>query len=171
MGGGLGEMWGGQKGLWGYVGLGVMGGAGAVGAAGFGAGGAEGPWGLLLGVGVGGRMGYGVGSPGEGGGHIWGWRDPSGPPHSLQGDEPSENLVLHKATPGTPKLPRKPPKTTRPHPKTPPKPPTAPPDPPHLTPTLPPGFALLLARDAPHPPLLGGPSPPTEDEDLSPHAV
>ncbi|XP_014114398.1 PREDICTED: drebrin-like [Pseudopodoces humilis] len=34
-----------------------------------------------------------------------------------------------------------------------------------------PRFALLLARDAPHPPLLGGPSPPTEDEDLSPHAV
>ncbi|XP_030804355.1 drebrin-like [Camarhynchus parvulus] len=34
-----------------------------------------------------------------------------------------------------------------------------------------PGFALLLARDAPHPPLLGGPTPPTEDEDLSPHAV
>ncbi|KAF4791265.1 drebrin-like protein [Turdus rufiventris] len=48
------------------------------------------------------------------------------------GEEPSENLVLHKATPG---------------------------------------FALLLARDAPHPPLMGGPSPPTEDEDLSPHAV
>ncbi|XP_041571523.2 drebrin [Taeniopygia guttata] len=34
-----------------------------------------------------------------------------------------------------------------------------------------PGFALLLARDAPHPPILGGPNPPTEDEDLSPHAV
>ncbi|XP_051630784.1 drebrin-like [Manacus candei] len=34
-----------------------------------------------------------------------------------------------------------------------------------------PGFALLLARDTPHPPLLGGPSPLTEDEDLSPHAV
>ncbi|XP_063013908.1 LOW QUALITY PROTEIN: drebrin-like [Melospiza melodia melodia] len=34
-----------------------------------------------------------------------------------------------------------------------------------------PGFALLLARDAPHPPLLGGSNPPNEDEDLSPHAV
>ncbi|KAM9286826.1 uncharacterized protein FYN16_013488 [Cariama cristata] len=34
-----------------------------------------------------------------------------------------------------------------------------------------PGFALLLARDAPHPPRPGGPSPPAEDEDLSPHAV
>ncbi|KAM9236252.1 LOW QUALITY PROTEIN: uncharacterized protein RG961_001934 [Leptosomus discolor] len=34
-----------------------------------------------------------------------------------------------------------------------------------------PGFALLLARDAPHPPLPGGTSPPAEDEDLSPHAV
>ncbi|XP_039580048.1 drebrin-like [Passer montanus] len=45
-------------------------------------------------------------------------------------------------------------------------PPSAPPgSPPRI------GFALLLARDAPHPPLLGGPSPPTEDEDLSPHAV
>ncbi|GAB0187856.1 drebrin-like [Grus japonensis] len=34
-----------------------------------------------------------------------------------------------------------------------------------------PGFALLLARDAPHPQLPGGTSPPAEDEDLSPHAV
>ncbi|KAM6071417.1 LOW QUALITY PROTEIN: uncharacterized protein LJ206_009993 [Theristicus caerulescens] len=34
-----------------------------------------------------------------------------------------------------------------------------------------PGFALLLARDAPHPPLPGATSPPAEDEDLSPHAV
>ncbi|KAM7052488.1 uncharacterized protein M8220_003938 [Acridotheres tristis] len=68
------------------------------------------------------------------GGHEWGgWEAPwePGPPQG-QGDEPSDNLVLHKATPG---------------------------------------FALLLARDAPHPPLMGGPSPPTEDEDLSPHAV
>ncbi|XP_062349906.1 drebrin-like isoform X2 [Cinclus cinclus] len=68
------------------------------------------------------------------GGHEWGgWEAPwePGPPPG-QGDEPSENLVLHKATPG---------------------------------------FALLLARDAPHPPVMGGPSPPTEDEDLSPHAV
>ncbi|XP_041259066.1 drebrin-like [Onychostruthus taczanowskii] len=64
------------------------------------------------------------------GGHEWGggWEAPwePGPPPG-QGEEPSESLVLHKATPG---------------------------------------FALLLARDAPHPPLLGGPSPPTEDEDL-----
>ncbi|XP_048159733.1 LOW QUALITY PROTEIN: drebrin-like [Corvus hawaiiensis] len=68
------------------------------------------------------------------GGHEWGgWEAPWEPrPPPGQGDEPSENLVLHKATPG---------------------------------------FALLLARDAPHPPLLGGPTPPTEDEDLSPHAV
>ncbi|XP_066405360.1 drebrin-like [Molothrus aeneus] len=69
------------------------------------------------------------------GGHEWGggWEAPwePGPPPG-QGEEPSESLVLHKATPG---------------------------------------FALLLARDAPHPPLLGGPSPPTDDEDLSPHAV
>ncbi|XP_056179652.1 LOW QUALITY PROTEIN: drebrin-like protein A [Falco biarmicus] len=34
-----------------------------------------------------------------------------------------------------------------------------------------PGFALLLARDAPHPQLPGGTSPPAEDEDLSPHTV
>ncbi|KAM9663177.1 uncharacterized protein ACIBXB_017135 isoform 2-T2 [Morphnus guianensis] len=34
-----------------------------------------------------------------------------------------------------------------------------------------PGFALLLARDTPHPQLPGGTSPPTEDEDLSPHTV
>ncbi|KAM9294968.1 uncharacterized protein RDI95_001524 [Morus bassanus] len=34
-----------------------------------------------------------------------------------------------------------------------------------------PGFALLLARDTPHPQLPGGTSPPGEDEDLSPHAV
>ncbi|XP_066853057.1 drebrin-like isoform X1 [Anser cygnoides] len=34
-----------------------------------------------------------------------------------------------------------------------------------------PGFALLLARDAPHQQLPAGSSPPAEDEDLSPHAV
>ncbi|KAM6132369.1 LOW QUALITY PROTEIN: uncharacterized protein FYW35_000402 [Pterocles gutturalis] len=34
-----------------------------------------------------------------------------------------------------------------------------------------PGFALLLACDAPHPPLPGGSSPPAEDEDLAPHTV
>ncbi|XP_074003793.1 uncharacterized protein [Numenius arquata] len=34
-----------------------------------------------------------------------------------------------------------------------------------------PGFALMLARDGPHPQLPGGTSPPAEDEDLSPHAV
>ncbi|KAM6206156.1 uncharacterized protein WM294_003230 [Sarcoramphus papa] len=34
-----------------------------------------------------------------------------------------------------------------------------------------PGFTLLLARDAPHPQLPGGSSPPAEDEELSPHAV
>ncbi|KAM6270041.1 drebrin-like isoform 2-T2 [Porphyrio hochstetteri] len=34
-----------------------------------------------------------------------------------------------------------------------------------------PGFALLLARDAPHQQLPGGTSPPAEDEDCSPHAV
>ncbi|XP_038034802.2 drebrin-like [Anas platyrhynchos] len=34
-----------------------------------------------------------------------------------------------------------------------------------------PGFALLLARDAPHQQLPAGSTPPAEDEDLSPHAV
>ncbi|KAM4899823.1 uncharacterized protein FYW23_003166 [Sylvia borin] len=74
-----------------------------------------------------------LGHNGIGGHEVGGWEAPWEPrPPPGQGDEPSEDLVLHKATPG---------------------------------------FALLLARDAPHPPLLGGPSPPTEDEDLSPHAV
>lgn len=83
----------------------------------------------------------------------------------LQGDEPSDSILLpqplHKDKPGTPQTP--PPSTRHP------------PIPPHgaepLTLSLCPGFALLLARDAPHPQLPGGTSPPAEDEDLSPHAV
>lgn len=92
-----------------------------------------------------------------------GGEHPSGHP-ILQGDEPSDSILLpqplHKAKPGT---------APPPHPPIPSLPPVPPAG---LSPrSLCPGFALLLARDAPHLPLPGGSSPPAEDEDLSPHAV